>query len=50
MKILIFTEGTILTPKISEDLSREEVVEQSKIEGIQREEAALQFESKMMFP
>ena len=50
MKILIFTEGTILTPKISEDLSREEVVEQSKIEGIQREEAVLQFESKNDVP
>ena len=50
MKILIFTEGTILTPKISEGLNREEVVEQSKMEGIQREEAALQFESKNDVP
>ena len=50
MKILVFTEGTILTPKISEGLNREEVVEQSKIEGIQREEAALQFESKNDVP
>lgn len=36
MKILVFTEGTILMNKASEGLSREEIVEQSRIEGIQR--------------
>jgi len=50
MKILVFTEGTILTAKISEGLNREEIVEQSRIEGIQREEVALQFESKNDVP
>lgn len=50
MKILVFTEGTILTPKISEGLNRDEVVEQSRREGIQREEASLQFESKSDVP
>ena len=50
MKILVFTEGTILTPKISEGLSRNQIVEQSKIEGIQREETSLQFESKNDVP
>lgn len=50
MKILVFTEGTILTPKISEGLNRDQIVEQSKTEGIQREEASLQFESKNDVP
>lgn len=50
MKILVFTEGTILTPKISEGLNRDEIVEQSKTEGVQREEASLQFESKNDVP
>ncbi|MBI5356478.1 hypothetical protein HZB78_02595 [Candidatus Collierbacteria bacterium] len=50
MKILVFTEGTILTFKISKGLNREEIVEQSRIEGIRREEAALRFESKNDVP
>lgn len=50
MKILVFTEGTILLPKSAIGLSREEIVEQSRQEGIQREEAALQYESKNDVP
>lgn len=50
MKILVFTEGTILTHKISEGLSREKIVEQSRKEGMQREEAALRYESKSDVP
>lgn len=50
MKILVFTEGTILLPKSSQGLTREEIVKQSRKEGIQREEAALQYESKYDVP
>lgn len=41
MKLLVFTEGTVLMHKSAHGLSRKEVVEQSRKEGIQREEAAL---------
>jgi hypothetical protein len=50
MKILIFTEGTIIMHKSAKGLSREEIVEQSRLEGIQREEASLQYESKYDVP
>lgn len=45
MKILIFTEGTALTFQSGKELSREEQVKQSHIEGIQREEASLAYNS-----
>ncbi len=37
MKVLVFTEGTVLMPKRALGLSREEVVEQSRLAGMQRE-------------
>ncbi len=45
MKILIFTEGTALTFKSEKGLSREKQVRQSHLEGIQREEASLSYNS-----
>lgn len=37
MKILVFTEGTILVYLAGKELSREERVRQSNLAGIQRE-------------
>lgn len=45
MKILIFTEGTALTFQSGKDINREEQVKQSALEGIQREEASLTYNS-----
>jgi hypothetical protein len=50
IKIAIFTEGTILMHKSAEGLNRKEIVEQSRKEGIQREQASLQYESKNDVP
>lgn len=50
MKILVFTEGTVLLPKSALGLKREDVVELSRKEGIQREAAALQCETKNNVP
>lgn len=50
MKILVFTEGTILLPKSALNLSREEIVELSRKQGVQREEAVLQYDSKNDVP
>ena len=43
MKILVFTEGTILMHSSARDVSREERVKQSKQAGIQREERNLAY-------
>ena len=43
MKILVFTEGTILMHASAKDVSREERVKQSKRAGIQREERNLAY-------
>jgi hypothetical protein len=50
MKVMVFTEGTVLLHKSGEGLPREEVVEQSKKEGIQREEASINYNSKYDVP
>lgn len=50
MKILVFTEGTVLMHKSAKGFSGEKIVEQSRLEGIQREEAALKYESKYDIP
>lgn len=50
MKILVFTEGTVLMYKSAKGLSRGEIVEKSRKEGIQREEASLKYESKYDVP
>lgn len=47
---MVFTDGTILMFKSGVGKTREEIVEQSRIEGIQREEAALEYESKTDVP
>ncbi|MBI2543155.1 MAG: hypothetical protein HYW24_03145 [Candidatus Aenigmarchaeota archaeon] len=46
MKILVFTEGTVIMHKAAEGHTREERVEQSRLGGIQREEASLAYNSK----
>jgi len=38
MKILVFTEGTIIMHSAGKNVSREERVKQSKVEGVQKEE------------
>jgi hypothetical protein len=50
MKILIFTEGTILMPLYGKDIDREKIVELSKAEGIQREERKIAFNSNSPIP
>lgn len=45
MKILVFTEGTVLMHALAKSVSREERVKQSKEAGIQREERNIAFES-----
>lgn len=46
MKILVFTEGTVLMFSSGKELSREERVRQSNLAGIQREEAFLKLDDK----
>ncbi len=46
MKILVFTEGTVLMPGLAKNLNREEIVSQSKEYGIQQEERTLVFTSE----
>lgn len=50
MKILIFTEGTILMHFSAKDISREERVRQSEKEGILGEERKLAYESNSPLP
>ncbi|OGD63760.1 hypothetical protein A2160_03745 [Candidatus Beckwithbacteria bacterium RBG_13_42_9] len=50
MKILIFTEGTILMHLSGQDVSREERVKQSQAEGIQREERTIAYETNSPLP
>lgn len=50
MKILIFTEGTILMHSSGKDVSREERVKQSQAEGIQREERKIAYETNSPLP
>jgi len=50
MKILVFTEGTVLMHALAKDLVREERVKQSKEAGIQREERNIAFESNTPAP
>lgn len=47
MKILVFTEGTVIMPSSFKDLPREQRVEQSQQAGIQREESNINYESKI---
>ncbi len=50
MKILVFTEGTILMHLSGEDTSREERVKQSKSAGIQREERKIAYDTNVEPP
>jgi len=50
MKILVFTEGTVIMHKSAENVTREERVEQSRLVGIQREEALLAYNSGFDIP
>lgn len=50
MKILVFTEGTIIMHKSAENLSRAERVEQSRLIGIQREEVSLVYNAEFDIP
>lgn len=50
MKILIFTEGTILMHLSAKDVSREERVKQSKAEGIQGEERKIAYATDSPLP
>lgn len=50
MKILVFTEGTVLMHALAKGVSREERVKQSKAAGIQREERNIAFESNTIAP
>lgn len=50
MKILVFTEGTILMHGLAKDVSREERVKQSQQAGIQREESILAYETNTLLP
>jgi len=45
MKILVFTEGTVLMHALAKNVSREERVKQSQKAGIQREERNIAFDS-----
>lgn len=48
MKILIFTEGTIIMHGNAKGVSREGAVEQSKLAGIQQEERTLSYDMKSL--
>lgn len=50
MKILVFTEGTVIMPESFKNLSREERVKQSQEAGIQREESNLLYNSEIEKP
>jgi len=50
MKVLIFTEGTILMHLNARDVSREERVKQSNAAGIQGEDRRLAYESNSPLP
>lgn len=50
MKILIFTEGTIIMHGLAKNVSREERVKQSREAGIQREESNIAYESNSFPP
>ena len=50
MKIMIFTEGTILMHQSGKDVSREDRVGQSQKEGIQGEERRIAYESNSPLP
>lgn len=50
MKVLIFTEGTILIHANARDIPRKERVKQSKLAGIQREERSLNYSANTMLP
>lgn len=46
MKILVFTEGTVIMHGNAKGVSRDEAVRQSKLAGIQQEERSLSYETK----
>lgn len=46
MKILVFTEGTVIMPASFKDLPREQRVEQSNQAGVQREESNLSYNAE----
>jgi len=50
MKVLVFTEGTVLMHASAKGVSRQDRVKQSKAAGIQREERNLVFESNAVAP
>jgi len=50
MKILVFTEGTILMYALAKGVNREERVKQSQAAGTQREERNIAFESNTAAP
>ena len=50
MKILVFTEGTILMHLSAKDVDREERVRQSQAEGVQREERQTAYNANMEPP
>ena len=50
MKLLIFTEGTIIMHGLAKNVNREERVRQSKEAGIQREEINIAFETNTLPP
>jgi len=50
MKVLIFTEGTILMHANARDIPRKERVKQSKLAGIQREERNLNYSANTILP
>ena len=48
MKILVFTEGTIIMHGNAKGVSRDEAVRQSKLAGIQQEERTLSYDMKSL--
>src|SRR3989338_2191177 len=46
MKILVFTEGTIIMHRNAKGVSREEAVRQSKHAGVQQEERSLSYDTE----
>lgn len=50
MKILVFTEGTILMHLSGKDVDREERVKQSEAEGVQREERKIAYDTDVQPP
>lgn len=48
MKILVFTEGTVIMHGSAKDVSRDEAVRQSKLAGIQQEERMLSYDTKSL--